>query len=381
MLGAIIGDTIGSIFEFSPVKVKNFPLFGEHNEITDDSILTMAVFSALEKCEGNYTNLSHITAKELIKWYAIYPEPMGGYGGGFANWAATSLQTYRIMPPYNSYGNGAAMRVSPVAYFAESLEHCIELSRKVTRVTHNHPEGIKGAEATSVAIYMALHGKTRREIEDHIKTHYYPLNENCNNIRKYYHFEPSCQKTVPQSIKAFLESSCYEDAIRISISLGGDADTMGAITGAIAEAYFGIPKKLENKILSYLDERCKAIVLKMIERRNRVVKRYEENDEPLFKPDLVHSRVTGSNMDGFPDPRQSNCGFQFKGTLFQCKNAMTFSKINENNIETPMNENEFQFFIDEIRTFLHKRFKGQINSVEDFFSTLLLKMSRNYWKE
>ena len=172
---------------------------------------------------------------------------MGGYGKSFENnWAVNSLQTYKVMKPYNSYGNGAAMRISPVAYFARSLEECIELSRKVTKVTHNHLEGIKGAEATVVAIYMALHGSNKKSISDYIKTHYYKLNENTNQIRKHYGFEPSCQETVPQSIQAFLDSTCYEDAIRIVVSLGGDADTMGAITGAIAEAYYGMPSVLEE---------------------------------------------------------------------------------------------------------------------------------------
>ena len=159
MVGAIIGDIIGSVYEFEPIKTKEFKLFKKYNEITDDSLLTMAVFSALEKCDGNYDKLSLVAAKELIGWYANYPSPMGGYGGRFENWAVTSLQSYKVLPPYDSYGNGAAMRISSVAYFAESLEHCIELSRKVTEITHNHPEGIKGAEATAVTIYMALHGK------------------------------------------------------------------------------------------------------------------------------------------------------------------------------------------------------------------------------
>ena len=197
--------------------------------------------------------------KELIKYFANYPNPMGGYGSMFAQWATESLKSYRVLPPYNSFGNGAAMRISPVAYFAKSLEECIDLSRKVTEVTHNHPEGLKGAEAVAVTVYMSLHGHNKQEIYEHITKNYYPLNETCNEIRTYYRFEPSCQKTVPQCIKAFLESVSFEDAVRIAISLGGDADTMAAITGSIAEAYYGIPSKIEAKVYDFIDEKAERI--------------------------------------------------------------------------------------------------------------------------
>jgi len=267
MIGAIIGDIVGSTFEYVGNKTKDFILFESGSAITDDSILTMAVFCALEKCSGNYERLSEYTANEILRWYKKYPNPSGAYGSGFENWCLNSLEAGKIQPPYNSYGNGAAMRVSPVAYFANSLEHCKELSRKVTKVTHNHPEGIKGAEATAVAIYMALNGKSKNEIREYIENNYYPLNKLCNDIRKDYQFDTTCQGTVPQSIQAFLEAINYEDAIRITISLGGDADTMGAITGAIAEAFFGIPKIIEEKVFDYLDDNCKQVVKRMIEKK------------------------------------------------------------------------------------------------------------------
>lgn len=380
MLGAIVGDIIGSIYEFDPIKKKDFKLFGEYNEITDDSYLTMAVFSALEKCQGDYTHLSEIVTKELIEWYANYPTPMGGYGHGFEHWAISSLQNYKALPPYNSYGNGAAMRVSPVAYFARSLDECIELSRKVTQVTHNHPEGIKGAEVVAVTVYMALNGNNRKAITDHIRAHYYPLKENCNEIREHYGFEPSCQETVPQSIQAFLDSTCFEDAIRMTISLSGDADTMGAITGAIAEAYYGIPKYIESKIDAYVDDRCKKLLIRMIEKSNQVAKRYLEQD---LKQHIgfTHSRVNGSDMDGFPDKHQTNAAFKYNGVLYQSKQAKYFVKIDESHIETPMNAQEFQFFIDELRLFLHIKFKGSISSVEDFYSEIFMEMSNHFWNE
>jgi len=378
MLGAIIGDTIGSVHEFDPIKTKDFGLLGSQNEITDDSYLTMAVFCALEQCHCDYRKLSTIVSKELIKWYANYPIPMGGYGKSFENWAVNSLQTYKVMKPYNSYGNGAAMRVSPVAYFARSLEECIELSRKVTKVTHNHPEGIKGAEATAVAIYMALHGSNKEQITEYIRTHYYPLNENTNQIRKHYGFEPSCQETVPQSIQAFLDSTCYEDAIRVVVSLGGDADTMGAITGAIAEAYYGMPNVLAEKILDYLDEKTTPIAKRMIIIRNKTANRYLETGDT--KKEFQHSMVTGSDMDGCPDNNQKNAAFKYNGILYQCKDAIKFIKITEDNTETPMNEEDFQFFIDEIRCHLYRRFKNEIDSIEDFYSHLFMEMSNGFWQ-
>ena len=299
---------------------------------------------------------------------------MGGYGGRFENWAVSCLQSYKILPPYNSYGNGSAMRVSPVAYFARSLEECIDLSRKVTQVTHNHPEGIKGAEAIAVAVYLALNGRNRKEITEYIRKNYYPLSENCNDIRKHYNFEPSCQETVPQSIQAFLDSTCYEDAIRISISLGGDSDTIGAITGSIAEAYFGIPVKIESRIYDFLDDRCSQVVKRMIQKREAIKSRYLENDKTLSKEGLSHSRVTGSDMDGLPDKHQKNAAFKYNGVLYRSAGAKVFIKTDENDVETSMNQQDFQFFIDEIRLFLHIRFSGQISSVEDFYEEVFLEM-------
>lgn len=380
MLGSIIGDAIGSVYEFDPIKTKNFELFGTHNEITDDSLLTLAVFVALEKCKGDYSKLSQIVVKEFLQWYANYPNPMGGYGTRFVNWAITSLQNYKVMPPYNSYGNGAAMRISPVAYFATSLEHCIELSRKVTEVTHNHIEGIKGAEATAVAIYMALQGSTKKAIKDYISTHYYPLKDHCNTLRKDYGFEPSCQETVPQSIQAFLDSSCYEDAIRIVVSLGGDADTMASITGAIAEAYYGVSQRIESQLYPLLDQKCTPIVKRMIALRDQVAKRYLESDISVFDNNIQHSRVTGSDMDGNPDETQYNAGFKLNDILYQCKAGKTFLKVNPQNESIPMDADDFQCFIDEIRLFLHKRFKTEVISVEDFYESILLKWSMNFWE-
>ena len=247
MLGAIIGDIVGSRFEWHNIKNKKFELFTGKCFPTDDSIMTLAVAKALCACNGDYTDLS----EQAISYMQDIgrPYPLCGYGGRFFDWM------YSDDPkPYGSYGNGAAMRVSACGFAAESLEQAIVLSRRVTEVTHDHPEGIKGAEATAVAIYLAKTGSSREEIRAYIHAHYYPMDFTLDGIRDSYDFDVTCQGTVPQAIMAFLESVDFEDAIRNAISLGGDSDTLAAITGGIAEAYYGIPEKLRRTALLYLDE-------------------------------------------------------------------------------------------------------------------------------
>jgi len=182
--------------------------------------------------------------------------PSCGYGGSFGLWVFSNNPK-----PYNSFGNGAAMRVSPVGFVAKSLDQAISLSKKVTEVTHNHPEGIKGAEATAVAIYLARNGYNINDIKNYIDKHYYKMNFTLDEIRDTYKFNETCQDTVPQAIMAFLESTSFEDAIRNAISIGGDSDTLAAITGGIAEACYGIPKEIRNKALTYLDKRLLNILL------------------------------------------------------------------------------------------------------------------------
>ena len=261
MVGAILGDIIGSPYEYCPCRDKNFPLFGGGSRITDDSLMTMAVFCALEKCNGDYSKLEQTAAFEMVGWGNKYPSD---YGINFAGWLARSVE--RIQPPYNSFGNGSAMRVSPVAYYAKSLIECMELAQAVTRITHNHKEGIIGAEATAVATWLALQGKSQGEICKHIDTEYYPMNRTCADIiASGYQFNASCQGTVPESIQAFLEATSFEDAIRKTVMLGGDADTMGAITGAIAGAFFKIPQSLIDKVYDYaVDDNIEAVIRRMM---------------------------------------------------------------------------------------------------------------------
>ena len=249
MLGAIIGDIAGSRFEWNPIKTKEFPLLTQIGgcKFTDDTVMTVAIANAIIECENNYSELSHSVVHNMQNFGRKYID--AGYGGHFLGWIESSTPT-----PYNSFGNGAAMRVSACAYAANTLEEAISLSKKVTEVTHNHPEGVKGAEAVTVAIFMALHGKNILEIRDYINKHYYPMNFTLASIRDEYKFDVSCQGSVPQAIMAFLESSNFEDAIRNAISLGGDADTQAAIAGSIAEAYYGIPADVRKLAFTFLDE-------------------------------------------------------------------------------------------------------------------------------
>lgn len=246
MLGAIVGDIVGSRFEFEGFKSKDFAMFSTKCFVTDDSIMTLAVAEAILKCQGDYTKLYEYT---IASMRLIGPKyPCSGYGGNFFRWL------YQEKPrPYNSYGNGAAMRISPVAYIAKSLSEVKKFSKAVTETTHNNCEGLKGAEAVACAIYLAKEGKTQAEIREFIQLNYYDISFTLDELRPTYEFDVTCQGTVPPAIVAFLEANNFEDAIRNAISLGGDADTLAAITGSIAEAYWQIPADMSRKALKYLD--------------------------------------------------------------------------------------------------------------------------------
>ena len=255
MLGAIIGDIVGSKYEFDNIKTKEFKLFDKDCFFTDDSVMTLAVAKSLLEYRSNpdKLDLNQIVIKNMHSFGKKYPNR--GYGGSFLLWLLRE-----DTKPYNSFGNGAAMSVSSCGFAANSLEEAKELSKKVTEVTHNHREGLKGAEATAVAVYMAKIGLSKFEIRKYINKHYYKLDFTLDDIRPTYEFNETCQDTVPQAIEAFLESESFEDAIRNAISIGGDSDTLAAITGAIAEAYYGIPKKIKKQALSYLDSYQKEII-------------------------------------------------------------------------------------------------------------------------
>ena len=247
MLGAIIGDIVGSRFEFFYHKSKDFEFFHKDCSITDDSVMTIAVANALMLCDEDYSKLSEIATREMVDIGRSYPN--AGFGGHFINWIFSDDHE-----PYGSFGNGAAMRISPVGFIAKTMDEVRDLTYKVTSISHNHPEGLKGAEATAMAIFLARQGKIIPEIRAFINEYYYKLDFTLDEIRDSYVHVESCQESVPQAITAFLESTSFEDTIRNAISIGGDCDTTAAIAGGIAEAYYGIPAKLQEQAKQYLDE-------------------------------------------------------------------------------------------------------------------------------
>ena len=260
MIGAIIGDIAGSRFEFDNHRSKDFELFGRGCFATDDSVMTLAVAKALLMSGKDYDSLSLNAVKCMQEIGRHYPDC--GYGCSFYDFLFSESPR-----PYNSWGNGAAMRVSAVPYCASSIEEVKLLSRKVTEVSHNHPEGIKGAEAAAVCGFMAMHGSGKDEIRRYTEENYYPLDFTIDSIRDTYEFNESSRDTVPQAIEAFLESDSFEDAVRTAVSVGGDSDTLAAITGGIAEAYYGVPRSLRTEVKSrFLDRR----LLKVLEDFERV---------------------------------------------------------------------------------------------------------------
>ena len=257
MLGAIIGDIVGSVYEWNNIKKKDFPLFGSKCFFTDDTVMTIAVAEAILTDGGSEDSFIN----SMKKWGRRYPN--SGYGSRFGSWLFSDDRK-----PYNSWGNGSAMRVSPCAEYIfnsivpgdcpeTSIIRVVELARNSAAVTHNHPEGIKGAEATAYCMMMA-YGYGIEVAKEHIRNEIpikfgYDLSRTLDDIRPVYKFNESCQETVPEAIIAFLESTDFEDAIRNAISLGGDSDTLAAIAGGLAEAAYGIPKDIADKALSYLD--------------------------------------------------------------------------------------------------------------------------------
>ena len=245
MIGAIIGDIAGSRFEFDNFKDKDFELLARDCFPTDDSIMTVAVGKAILECDGDYARLSERAVQCMQE--IGRPFPHCGYGGSFRRWI------YSDDPqPYNSYGNGAAMRVSGAGWAARSLEEARELSYKVTAVSHNHPEGVKGAVAVAAAIWLARSGKSKEEIKEYIGSNYYKIDFTPDEIRPAYGFDVSCQGTVPPAFAAFFASTGFEDAVRTAVSIGGDSDTLAAIAGSVAEAFYGVPQALREAAESYL---------------------------------------------------------------------------------------------------------------------------------
>lgn len=253
MKGAITGDIIGSRYEWNNIKTKKFPLFGKGCFPTDDSMMTLAVASAIMKTKKDGSDLGENTVFYMKKYGRKYPD--AGYGGHFYGWLFSEDSA-----PYNSWGNGSAMRVSPCGFAAKSLEEAESFAETTAAVTHNHPEGIKGAKATAAAIFLAKSGKSKEEIKEYILEKYYDIDFTLDEIRADYRFDVSCQGSVPQALEAFFESTGFEDCIRNAVSIGGDSDTVAAIAGGVAEAYYSVPDEIFAMASEYMDDFQKQIV-------------------------------------------------------------------------------------------------------------------------
>lgn len=271
MIGSIIGDIVGSIYEFNNIKTKDFPFFSERSEYTDDSILTLATAKWI--LEGG--SLSN-SGRYYFRYAFNYPYPMGSYGTSFSQWVRRAENG--DFSPYESCGNGSAMRVGPVGWAYNTKEDVLAAAKASAECTHNHPEGIKGAQAVALCIFMARKGSTKEEIRKAIETIIgYDLNFTCDAIREKYGWNSEfgnggvCQASVPQAIVAFLDGEDFEDCIRNAISIGGDSDTIGCITGSIAESYFGVPIEIYEKGQSYLTPHFKDVVKEFEDKYGRKV--------------------------------------------------------------------------------------------------------------
>lgn len=259
MLGAIIGDIVGSPFEFdrhADLQTTNFPLFGPESNYTDDTLMTLAVAEALLDAAGDEAVADRLLVDTMRRFAGAYPLPKGGFGGGFARWLASPDPR-----PYGSWGNGSAMRVSAAGWLFDTLAAVEHWAEVTARVTHNHPEGIKGAQATAACVFLARTGASQDDIRAYVTERFgYDLTRTLDDIRPTYHHVESCQETVPEAITAYLESTGFEHALRQAVSLGGDADTLTDITGAIAEAAYGIPDWIRASALALLPDDLRVVL-------------------------------------------------------------------------------------------------------------------------
>lgn len=299
MLGSIIGDIVGSIYEFHNIKTKDFPFFPERGEYTGDSILTVATAEWLLDGAGTKDSGPY-----YFRYASRYPHPMGAYGNSFIRWVKRAATG--DFAPYNSCGNGSAMRVGPVGWAFQTIDTVLAAAEASAACTHNHPEGIKGAQATALCIFMARIGATKEEIRTAVVSRFgYDLSFTCDGIRESYGWGATCQDTVPQAIVAFLDGKDFEDSIRNAISLGGDSDTLACITGSIAEAFFGIPEELCKKGMGYLPYSLRKVVEESEQKYgNKIIKEEQYMYDRMYTPERISALkdnevfVFGSNLAG-----------------------------------------------------------------------------------
>lgn len=275
MYGAILGDIIGSPYEFDRGdKTKNFPLFSEYSDYTDDTVMTLAVAEAFY--DAINVEDDEWRKKRLISGMQKFGRrhPDAGYGSKFRRWLKD-----RNPKAFGSYGNGSAMRASAIGWLYDDFDTILKMAKLSAEVTHNHPEGIKGAQATAAAIFLARTGYTKEEIKEYTQTLFdYDLSRSCDAIRPTYHHDESCQRTVPEAIIAFLESTGFEDAIRNAVSLGGDCDTLTCITGSIAEAFYGVPEYLKQECRKRLPRDMKEVLMRFDEILEKKQKKTVDTD-------------------------------------------------------------------------------------------------------
>jgi type I restriction enzyme M protein len=341
MLGNIIGDIAGSIYEWNNIKTKEFDLLTYKCFFTDDTVMLLAIAKALLDSKNDFSDLADNAIKQMRLLGKEYPN--AGYGDMFKEWLTTKKPK-----PYMSFGNGAAMRVAACGFIARTLEEAISLSRVVTEVTHNHPEGIKGAEATAVAIYLARSGSNILEIRDYINKNYYPMNFKLSDIKESYQFGESCQDTVPQAIEAFLESKSFEDAIRNAISIGGDSDTIAAITGGIAEAYYGIPVELRKHAITFLDDRLLGIFLEFENIYPTALEKLTESGSIKFRP--KNRKINKGDRSTMIKSAINNANTEFEETDINPEKTSSQKLFNHlfeacNILRGPINQDEYKSYI------------------------------------
>ena len=348
MIGAIIGDIVGSRFEWNNIKSKDFEFLTYKCFATDDSVMSLALAQAILVSKPDYSDLSNNAVECMQAVGRNYPDC--GYGGAFANWMFSDDPK-----PYNSFGNGAAMRVSAAGFAANSLEEAKMLSKKITEVTHNHPEGLKGAEATAIAVYMAKTGSSLLEIRDYIDKYYYPMNFTLDSIRATYKFNETCQDTVPQALMAFFESTDFEDAIRNAISIGGDSDTIAAICGGVAEAYYGVPADIRKHALTFLDKQLLQL-LTLFENKYPPVMEKKMNDISVPVGRSVDRKVEGGDRETIMENAVEAADQDVEdstSTAEETTSQMLFNHLFEacNILRGPINQDEYKSYVTPILFF------------------------------
>lgn len=348
MLGAIIGDIVGSRFEWNNNRSKDFDFLTYKCFPTDDSIMSLAVAQAILVSKPDHSDLSKNAIECMQAVGRNYPNC--GYGGSFHGWIFSNNPK-----PYNSYGNGAAMRVSAAGFAAESLEEAKLLSKLVTEVSHNHPEGIKGAEATAVAIYMAKTGSNMLEIRDYIDKNYYPMNFTLDEIRDTYQFNETCQDTVPQALTAFFESTDFEDAIRNAISIGGDSDTVAAICGGVAEAYYGIPTDIRKHALTFLDQQLMQLLI-LFENKYPPVMEKKRKDMSVSIKRAASKKVKTGGREKMIQSATATADMELRESIPENEETTSQQLFNHlfeacNILRGPINQDEYKSYVTPILFF------------------------------